>query len=143
MDTSLHFQSPCVRFEARQITSFTKFLAFNFGVSNVKERGEPILIWLSLCHDIVSTPAFKMEQFAACQQPWTSIVALASSHGMSANVLHRWLKAHARTYSRQPRQSITAPQPLPAAQAFIPRSLRQHPRLFGRAQGRVALSFPR
>jgi transposase len=45
------------------------------------------------------TPAFKAELVAACQQPGTSIAALASSHGMNTNVLHRWLKEHARTGS--------------------------------------------
>ena len=35
------------------------------------------------------TPAFKAEAVAACQQPGTSIAALASDHGMNANVLHR------------------------------------------------------
>lgn len=33
---------------------------------------------------------------AACQQPGASIAALATSHAMNANVLHRWLKEHAR-----------------------------------------------
>ena len=43
------------------------------------------------------TPAFKAELVAACLEPGTSIAALANSHGMNANVLHRWLKEHART----------------------------------------------
>ena len=42
------------------------------------------------------TPAFKAELVAACQQPGTSIAALANSHGMNANVLHHWLKEHER-----------------------------------------------
>ncbi len=40
------------------------------------------------------TPEFKAELVAACQQPGVSIAALASSHAMNANVLHRWLKEH-------------------------------------------------
>lgn len=41
------------------------------------------------------TGEFKAELVAACQQPGASIAGLASSHGMNANVLHRWLKEHA------------------------------------------------
>lgn len=40
------------------------------------------------------TPEFKAELVAACQQPGVSIAALASSHAMNANVLHRWIKEH-------------------------------------------------
>lgn len=68
------------------------------------------------------TPAFKAELVAACQQPGTSIAALANSHGMNANVLHRWLKEHARTGCHKP---IVAPQPstpgsAPSMSEFIP-----------------------
>jgi transposase-like protein len=42
------------------------------------------------------TREFKAELVAACQQPGVSIAGLGSSHGMNANVLHRWLKEHAR-----------------------------------------------
>lgn len=42
------------------------------------------------------TREFKAELVAACQQPGASIAGLASSHAMNANVLHRWLKEHAR-----------------------------------------------
>jgi len=42
------------------------------------------------------TRQFKAELVAACQQPGASIAALAGSHSMNANVLHRWLKEHAR-----------------------------------------------
>ncbi|RYE42223.1 MAG: transposase [Hyphomicrobiales bacterium] len=64
------------------------------------------------------TPAFKAELVAACLEPGTSIAALASSHGMNANVLHRWLKEHARTGCHQP----IAPQPpsTPALSSAIP-----------------------
>ncbi|MBY0412052.1 MAG: transposase [Burkholderiaceae bacterium] len=48
------------------------------------------------------TPAFKSELVAACLEPGTSIAALASSHGMNTNVLHRWLKEHAHTGHHQP-----------------------------------------
>lgn len=43
------------------------------------------------------TPEFKAQLVAACQQPGVSIAALAGSHAMNANVLHRWLKEHARS----------------------------------------------
>ena len=60
------------------------------------------------------TPAFKAELVAACLQPGTSIAALASSHGMNANVLHRWLTEHAHTGRHQPST------PSPAMPEFIP-----------------------
>lgn len=68
------------------------------------------------------TPAFKAELVAACQQPGVSIAALASSHGMNANVLHRWLKENARTGCHQHAESqqSVAPEPLSAAPTFIP-----------------------
>ena len=34
----------------------------------------------------------KAELMAACRAPGASIAAVASTHGMNANVLHRWLK---------------------------------------------------
>lgn len=34
----------------------------------------------------------KAELLAACRAPGASIAAVASAHGMNANVLHRWLK---------------------------------------------------
>jgi transposase len=67
------------------------------------------------------TPAFKAELVAACQQPGTSIAALASGHGMNANVLHRWLKEHGRTGCHrtiESQQSIDH-GPSPAAPAFV------------------------
>ncbi len=68
------------------------------------------------------TPAFKAELVAACLEPGTSIAALASSHGMNANVLHRWLKEHARTGRHQSiePQSPSAPTPSPSMPEFIP-----------------------
>lgn len=71
------------------------------------------------------TPAFKAELVAACQQPGASIAALASSHSMNANVLHRWLKEHARTGCHQPAEPSSVVEHAPAAPAFIP--LRLHP----------------
>ena len=62
------------------------------------------------------TPAFKAELVATCLQPGTSIAALASSHGMNANVLHRWLKEHERTGCHQP----IAPTPSLSMPEFIP-----------------------
>ena len=41
----------------------------------------------------------KAELLAACRAPGASIAAVASAHGMNANVLHRWLKES--TQSRQ------------------------------------------
>ena len=67
------------------------------------------------------TPSFKAELDSACQQPGASIAALASSHGMNANVLHRWLKEHARTGCHQPiaSQQLSTPAPSPSVPEFI------------------------
>lgn len=43
------------------------------------------------------TREFKAELVAACQVPGASIAAIAGAHTMNANVLHRWLKEHARS----------------------------------------------
>lgn len=68
------------------------------------------------------TPAFKAELVAACQQPGTSIAVLANSHGMNANVLHRWLKEHARTRCHQTNTSPppSTPDSAPSMSEFIP-----------------------
>ena len=47
------------------------------------------------------TAEFKAQLVIACQQPGASIAALASSQGMNANVLHRWLKEHAHSGCHQ------------------------------------------
>ena len=39
----------------------------------------------------------KAELLAACRAPGASIAAVASAHGMNANVLHRWLKASSQS----------------------------------------------
>lgn len=64
---------------------------------------------------------FKAELVAACQQPGASIAALAISHGMNANVLHRWLKEHAHSGCHQvngPRTHV-APVATSPAPAFL------------------------
>jgi transposase len=68
------------------------------------------------------TPAFKAELVAACLEAGTSIAALANSHGMNANVLHRWLKEHARTGCHQPiaPQPPSSPAPSASMPEFIP-----------------------
>lgn len=75
------------------------------------------------------TPEFKAELVAACQQPGVSIAALASSHAMNANVLHRWLKEHEHSGCHQliradpsgaPQRQLQATSP---ASAFIPLKL--------------------
>lgn len=68
------------------------------------------------------TREFKAELVAACQQPGASIAGLASSHGMNANVLHRWLKEHERDGRHQldgakPPGAVVASASTPA---FIP-----------------------
>lgn len=40
---------------------------------------------------------FKAELVTACRAPGASIAGIASTHGMNANVLHRWLREHQLT----------------------------------------------
>ena len=47
------------------------------------------------------TRQFKAQLVAACHQPGVSIAALALHHGVNTNVLHRWLKEHARSGCHQ------------------------------------------
>jgi transposase-like protein len=54
------------------------------------------------------TRQFKAQLVVACQQPGASIAAIALQHGMNANVLHRWLKEHAR----DGRHRLGGPDPL-------------------------------
>ena len=70
------------------------------------------------------TREFKAELVVACQQPGASIAAIAGAHAMNANVLHRWLKEHARSgchgqsdRSNANRSSVALRQHIPA---FIP-----------------------
>lgn len=70
------------------------------------------------------TREFKAELVAACQVPGASIAAIAGAHAMNANVLHRWLKEHARsgcheqsTSGSANRSSVALHQHTPA---FIP-----------------------
>ena len=71
------------------------------------------------------TPEFKAQLVATCQQPGTSIAALATQHAMNANVLHRWLReferggAHRLDASGKP---LAAPV-VPAAVEFVPLQL--------------------
>jgi transposase-like protein len=71
------------------------------------------------------TRQFKAELVAASQQPGASIAAIALQHGMNANVLHRWLKEHARDGRHRliepdPLGVAVTPSPVPA---FIPLKL--------------------
>ena len=63
-------------------------------------------------------PEFKVQLISVCKQDAASTAALALSHGMNANVLHRWLKEHERSgrhcLAGQP------PSNSPKLPAFIP-----------------------
>ena len=75
-------------------------------------------------------PEFKAQLVAACQQPGTSIAALATQHAMNANVLHRWLKEHQRSGCHQltdPAKRAVARVP-PQSPAFIPLALPPAPK---------------
>lgn len=57
---------------------------------------------------------FKAEMVAACLQPGASVAALALSHGMNANVVHRWLKEHTRNGLHQLKAPETSPTVTPS-----------------------------
>ncbi len=38
----------------------------------------------------------KLEIIGQCQQPGASVAGIALSHGINANIVHRWLREHAR-----------------------------------------------
>lgn len=42
------------------------------------------------------SPEFKREIVAACRQPGASVAGVALSHGVNANVVHRWVREAAR-----------------------------------------------
>ena len=85
------------------------------------------------------TREFKADLVAACRVPGASIAAVAGANAMNANVLHRWLKEHARSGCHGPADSgnanlsnvalqqrvpafipvqLSAPDPGPGAQAI-------------------------
>ena len=64
--------------------------------------------------------AFKAQLVAACQQPGASIAALALAHGMNANVLHRWIKEHARSGRHQIAAAADAMTTCSPPPAFLP-----------------------
>ena len=68
------------------------------------------------------TAEFKAQLVAVCQRPDVSIAALASSQGMNANVLHRWLKEHAHSGCHQiVKQSRSdTPSSILQVPAFVP-----------------------
>ena len=70
-------------------------------------------------------PEFKAELVTACQAPGVSIAALASLHGMNANVLHRWLKEHALSgrHALVTRSMSGVTARTSSASAFIPLAL--------------------
>ena len=57
---------------------------------------------------------FKAEVVAACLQPGASVAALALSHGMNANVVHRWIKEHSRNGLHQLKATQTSPTATPS-----------------------------
>ena len=70
------------------------------------------------------TREFKAELMATCEVPGAFIAAIAGAHAMNANVLHRWLKEHARSNCNGLSDRGTANQSRLALQqhgpAFIP-----------------------
>ena len=64
------------------------------------------------------TPEFKAEVLAACRQPGASIAAVAISHGLNANLVHKWLAGIGLKRCSQVARVETAPPAQPMQ--FLP-----------------------
>lgn len=64
----------------------------------------------------------KAELIAACLVPGASIAAIASAHGMNANVLHRWLKVQRQSTLNGDAcaEAVALKAPDPELPSFIP-----------------------
>ena len=62
------------------------------------------------------TAEFKAELIAACKVPGASIAAVAGTHDMNANVLHRWLKEKAQPLRQELPSFIPVALPIAASQ---------------------------
>ena len=60
------------------------------------------------------SPEFKAQVLAACRQPGASIAAVALTHGLNSNVVHKWLAGIGMKRSGQclPAQSDSAAAPM-------------------------------
>ena len=61
--------------------------------------------------------AFKAQIVAECRQPGISIAGVALSHGVNANLVHRWIRQ-----ARQ--QDVTTPAFVPVALPAVPAAVR-------------------
>ena len=71
----------------------------------------------------VHSPAFKAHLVALCQDPATSVAAIARAHNINDNMLHRWIKeANVNSASPNPvavpeSSFIAVPMPSPPARS--------------------------
>lgn len=61
-------------------------------------------------------PELKHQVINACQQPGASVAAIALSHGLNANLVHRWLRQVAGGGSKRSDLALQASEPV----AFVP-----------------------
>ena len=95
-----------------------------------------------------SSPEFKSQVVAECQVPGASVAGIALAHGINANIVHRWLREHARGTLPVPAQGFVA-LPLPACTVGVaqpdlaPTGAQRNIRIeVHRGQGMVAINWP-
>lgn len=67
------------------------------------------------------SPELKSQVVAACRSADASVAGVALAHGINANIVHRWLREHARgTLPVAPQGFVALPLPIPAPGAAKP-----------------------
>jgi transposase-like protein len=69
----------------------------------------------------VYSPELKSQVVAACQRPGASVAGVALARGINANIVHRWLREHARgTLPVSPQEFVALPLRMPVLDAAKP-----------------------
>lgn len=67
------------------------------------------------------SPELKSQVVAACRSPGASVAGVALAHGINANIVHRWLREHARgTLPVPPQGFVALPLQTPVVDAAKP-----------------------
>ena len=72
------------------------------------------------------SPALKAQVVAQCRADGASIAAVALTHGINANIVHRWLREHPAKPAPKPINPFI-PLPLPAPQVEDAEAVRSAP----------------
>ncbi|AKJ30747.1 IS66-like element accessory protein TnpA [Caldimonas brevitalea] len=66
--------------------------------------------------------ALKTQVLVECDQPGASVAAVSQSHGLNANLVHKWRRQQQAKARTEPQQSGQASPPVPA-DGFVPLQL--------------------